>query len=139
MEGRGMMPEIVDLLGHGASARLTCALGGREIRVPSRRKGRTWDELVQAIGEHDAARFCDYFQGERVYVASSQKLRTEFNRRRAAEMRAQGKSWDEIGQAINYTARGARKLLEKRPGRSAAALLAGLNGLKEMEGIPTPS
>jgi hypothetical protein len=94
---------------------------------------------VQAIGEQDAARFCEYFQGERVYVASSQKMRTEHNRRRAAEMRAQGKSWDEVGQALGYTARGARKLLAKRPGRSAAALLAGLNGLKEMEGIPTPS
>jgi hypothetical protein len=24
-----------------------------------------------------AARFCDYFQGERLYIASSQRLRTE--------------------------------------------------------------
>lgn len=109
-----MMPEIVDLLGHGAAARLTCALGGREIRVPARHQGRTWEALVQAIGEHDAARFCDYFQGERLYVASSHRLRTERNRRRAAEMRAQGKGWDEVGQALGYTARGARKLLEKR-------------------------
>lgn len=131
-----MMPEIVDLLGHAAAARLTCALGGREIRVPVRHQGRTWEALVQAIGAEAAARFCEYFQGERVYVASSQKLHTERNRRRAAEMRAQGKSWDEVGQALGYTARGARKLLAKGPGRTAAAMLA---GLQETEGIPTPS
>jgi hypothetical protein len=131
-----MMPEIVDLLGHGAAARLALALGGREIRVPARRQGRTWEALVQAIGADAAARFCEYFQGERLYVASSQKLHTEHNRRRAAEMRAQGKGWAEIGQAIGYTARGARKLLGKGPGRTAAALLDALRG---MEGIETPS
>jgi hypothetical protein len=129
-----MMPEIIELLGHPAAARLALAFNGREIRVPVRRQGRTWDELVQAIGEYDAARFCGYFQGERVYISSSQRMRTEFNRRRAAEMRAQGKSWDEIGQAINYTARGARKLLEKRPSQAAAALL---DALAERE-TPTP-
>jgi hypothetical protein len=118
-----MLPEIVDLLGHGAAARLTCALGGREIRVPVRRQGRTWDELVQAIGSDAATRFCDYFQGERVYVASSQRLHTEHNRRRAAEMRAQGKSWAEVARALGYTERGARKLLGKGPGRTAAAML----------------
>jgi hypothetical protein len=123
-----MMPEIVDLLGHGAAARLVLAFNGREIRVPSRRKGRTWDELVHAIGSEAAARFCEYFQGERLYIASSQRMHTEHNRRRAAEMRAQGKSWDEIGQAINYTARGARKLLTKGPGRTAAAMLDALDG-----------
>jgi hypothetical protein len=125
-----MMPEVTELLGTAAAARLALAVGGREIRVPSRRKGRTWGALVQAIGEHDAARFCEYFQGERVYVASSQKLRTEFNRRRAAEMRAQGKSWDAVGQALGYTARGARKLLTKAPGRTAAAMLAALAELE---------
>jgi hypothetical protein len=131
-----MLPEIVELLGHGAAARLALVLGGREIRVPSRRQGRTWDALVQAIGKHDAARLCDYFQGERIYVASSQRLHTEHNRRRAAEMRAQGKGWAEIGQAIGYTSRGARKLLGKGPGRTAAAMLA---ALQEMEGTATPS
>jgi hypothetical protein len=129
-----MMPEIVDLLGHGAAARLALAFNGREIRVPSRRRGRTWSELVQAIGERDAARFCDYFAGERVYVASSQKLRTEFNRRRAAEMRARGESWDAVGKALGYTARGARKLLEKRPSQAASEMLA---ALAELE-TPTP-
>jgi hypothetical protein len=131
-----MMPEIVDLLGHAAAARLALALGGCEIRVPARRQGRTWDALVQAIGAEAAARFCEYFQGERLYIASSQKMRTEHNRRRAAEMRAQGKSWDEVGQALGYTARGSRKLLQKRPGRAAEALL---DAIKEMEVIPTPS
>jgi hypothetical protein len=134
-----MMPEIVDLLGHGAAARLTVALGGREIRVPVRHQGRTWDALVQAIGAEAAARFCEYFQGERIYVASSQKLQTERNRRRAAEMRAQGKSWAEVAKALNYTERAARKLLTKSPSRAAEAMLAGLNGLQEIEGIPTPS
>jgi hypothetical protein len=113
-----MMPEIVDLLGHGAAARLALAFNGREIRVPVRHQGRTWDALVKAIGEHDAERLCDYFQGERIYVASSQRLHTEHNRRRAAEMRAQGKSWSEVAKALTrpsgYTERGARKLLEKR-------------------------
>jgi hypothetical protein len=121
-----MTPEIVDLLGHAAAARLALALGGREIRVPSRRKGRTWNELVQAIGEHDAARFCDYFQGERVYVASSQRLRTERNRATVAKLRAQGKTWREIAGVIGYTERATRKLLEKRPGRTAAAMLDAL-------------
>jgi hypothetical protein len=121
-----MMPEIVDLLGHAAAARLACALGGREVRVPARRQGRTWDALVQAIGSEAAARFCDYFQGERLYIASSQKLHTEHNRRRAAEMRAQGKTWDEVGKALGYSARGARKLLGKAPSRTAEAMLAAL-------------
>jgi L-rhamnose mutarotase len=129
-----MMPEIVDLLGHAAAARLALAFNGREIRVPTRRHGRTWDALVQAIGEHDAARFCDYFQGERVYVASSQRMHTEHNRRRAAEMRAQGKTWDEVGKALGYSARGARKLLTKGPGRTAAAML---DAIAERE-TPTP-
>jgi hypothetical protein len=44
-------------------------------------------------------------------------MHTEHNRRRAAEMRAQGKSWAEIAKALTrprgYTERGARKLLEK--------------------------
>jgi hypothetical protein len=121
-----MMPEIVDLLGHAAAARLALAFNGREIRVPIRRQGSTWDALVQAIGEHDAARFCDYFQGERLYVASSQRLHTEHNRRRAAEMRAQGKSWAEVAKALTrpsgYTERGARKLLEKRFSASCSTL-----------------
>jgi hypothetical protein len=121
-----MMPEIVDLLGHGAAARLALAFNGREIRVPARRQGRTWDALVQAIGEHDAARFCDYFQGERLYIASSQRLHTEHNRRRAAEMRAQGKSWAEVAKALTrpsgYTERGARKLLEKSGSAAFASL-----------------
>jgi hypothetical protein len=113
-----MMPEIVELLGHGAAARLVLAFNGREIRVPARHQGRTWDALVQAIGERDAARFCDYFEGERLYIASSQRMHTEHNRRRAAEMRAQGKSWAEVARVLTrptgYTERGARKLLEKR-------------------------
>jgi hypothetical protein len=121
-----MMPEIVELLGHGAAARLALAFNGREIRIPSRRRGRTWNELVQAIGEQDAARFCEYFQGERVYVASSQRMHTEHNRRRAAEMRAQGKSWAEIARVLTrptgYTERGARKLLEKRGSAAFASL-----------------
>jgi hypothetical protein len=113
-----MMPEIVELLGHGAAARLALALGGREIRVPTRRHGRTWDALVHAIGAEAAARFCEYFAGERLYIASSQRMHTEHNRRRAAEMRAHGKSWAEVAKALTrpsgYTERGARKLLEKR-------------------------
>jgi hypothetical protein len=131
-----MMPEIVDLLGHAAAARLALALGGREIRVPSRRQGRTWEALVQAIGEHDAARLCDYFKGERIYVASSQRLHTEHNRAAVAKLRAQGKSWAEVARVIGYTQRGARKLLAKGPGRTAAAMLA---ALQEMEGTETPS
>jgi hypothetical protein len=83
-----MMHEIVELLGHAAAARLVLAFNGREIRVPVRHKGRTWVALVQATGEQDAARFCDCFQGERLYIAGSQWLHTEFNRRRAAVMRA---------------------------------------------------
>jgi hypothetical protein len=129
-----MMPEIVDLLGHAAAARLALAFNGREIRVPSRRKGRTWDALVQAIGAEAAARFCEYFRGERLYIASSQRMHTEHNRRRAAEMRAQGKSWAEVASVIGYTQRGARKLLGKGPGRTAAAMLA---ALAERE-TPTP-
>jgi lambda repressor-like predicted transcriptional regulator len=121
-----MMPEVVELLGHAAAARLALALGGREIRVPARRRGRMWDKIVAAIGEDAAARFCDYFQGERLYIAGSQRLRTEHNRRIAAEMRAQGKSWAEIAQSVGYTERGARKLLEKRCSGQAAAMLAAL-------------
>jgi hypothetical protein len=121
-----MMPEIVDLLGHGAAARLALSFNGREIRVPSRHQGRTWDALVQAIGAEAAARFCEYFKGERVYVASSQKMHTEHNRRRAAEMRAQGKSWSEVAKALTrptgYTERGARKLLEKSGSAAFASL-----------------
>jgi hypothetical protein len=131
-----MLPEIVELLGHGAAARLALALGGREIRVPARRQGRTWEALVQAIGADAAARFCEYFQGERIYVASSQKLHTERNRAAVAKLRAQGKSWAEVARVIGYTQRGARKLLEKRPGRAAEAML---DALKEIEGIETPS
>jgi hypothetical protein len=101
-----MMPEIVEVFGHAAAARLSLALGGREVRIPARHQGRTWDALVQAIGAEAAARFCDYFQGERLYIASSQRLRTEFNRRRAAEMRAQGRSWCEIAQELGYSERG---------------------------------
>jgi hypothetical protein len=121
-----MLAEIAELLGPAAAARLALALGGREVRVPSRHQGRTWDALVQAIGERDAARFCDYFQGERLYIAGSQRLHTEFNRRRAAEMRAQGKSWDEVARLIGYTPRGVRKLLAKSPSRAAEAMLAAL-------------
>jgi hypothetical protein len=73
---------------------------------------------VQAIGAEAAARFCDYFKGERLYIASSQRMHTEHNRRRAAEMRSQGKSWSEVAKSLTrptgYTERGARKLLEKR-------------------------
>jgi hypothetical protein len=123
-------PEIIDLIGHAAAARLALALGGREIRVPARRQGRTWEALVQAIGADDAARFCDYFQGERLYVSSSQRMRTEHNRRRVAEMRAQGKGWCEIAKSLGYSERGARKLLEKGPSRAAAALL---DALAELE------
>jgi hypothetical protein len=112
-----MLHEIIELLGHDAATRLVMAFCGREIRVPVRHKGRTWEALVQAIGEQDASRFCDYFRGERLYIAGSQKLTAEFNRRRAAEMRAQGKSWSEIAKALQrpsgYTERGARKLLER--------------------------
>jgi hypothetical protein len=130
MEATGMLPEIIKLLGHAAAARLALALGGREIRVPARRQGRTWDALVQAIGVDAAARFCDYFEGERLYVSSSQRMHTEYNRRRAAEMRAQGKSWAEVAEVIGYTERGARKLLRKAPSRAAEALLAGLAELE---------
>jgi hypothetical protein len=111
-----MMHEIVELLGHAAAARLVLAFNGHEIRVPVRHKGRTWEALVQAIGEQNAARFCDYFQGERIYIAGSRRLHTELNRRRAAEMRAQGRGWAEIARELNYSVRGAQKLLEKRPG-----------------------
>jgi hypothetical protein len=131
-----MTPEILELLGYGAAARLTLALGGREIRVPVRHQGRTWEALVQAIGAEAAARFCGYFQGERIYVASSQKLHTERNRAAVAKLRAQGKSWADVSRVIGYTERGARKLLEKRPGRAAEAML---DALKEIEGIETPS
>jgi lambda repressor-like predicted transcriptional regulator len=121
-----MLAEIAELLGHAAAARLALALGGREIRVPVHRRGRTWDKIVAAIGEDAAARFCDYFEGERIYIAGSQRLRTEHNRAVVAKLRAQGKSWSEIAKAIGYTERGARKLLEKRPGRAAEAMLAAL-------------
>jgi hypothetical protein len=127
-----MTPEVIDLPGHAAAARLAMTFNGREIRVPARRKGRTWAALVHAIGEQDAARFCDYFEGERIYIAGSQRLRTEHNRRRAAEMRAQGRSWREIAEAINYSERGARKLLEKGQGRAAKAMLDALKA----RGVP---
>jgi len=121
-----VLPEIVGLLGHDAAVRLALAFNGREIRVPVRHRGRTWGALVQAIGERDAARFCEYFRGEKLYIAGSQRLHTERSRAIAAEMRAQGKSWVEIAMAINYTERGARKLLEKHPGRAAVAAAAAL-------------
>jgi hypothetical protein len=128
-------PEIIELLGHAAAARLVMAFNGREIRVPARRQGRTWDALVQAIGSDAAARFCEYFQGERLYVSSSQRMRTEHNRRRVAEMRAQGKSWAEVAEVIGYSERGARKLSGKATSRAAAALL---DALAELE-TPAPS
>jgi len=130
-----MMPEIIDLLGHAAAARLALGLGGREIRVPVRRQGRTWDALAQAIGADAAARFCEYFQGERLYIASSQKLHTERNRATVAKLRAQGLSWCEVAKVINYTERGARKLLEKRCSGQATGLL---DALTSSEGIETP-
>ena len=113
-----MLPDIIDVIGNAAAAKLILVFGGREVRVPVHRRGRTWDALVEAIGEDAAARFCDYFRGERLYIAGSTRAHTEYNRRRAAEMRAQGKSWSEIARSLTrpqgYTERGARKLLEKR-------------------------
>jgi hypothetical protein len=125
-----MTPEIIELLGHAAAARLVMAFNGREIRVPARRQGRTWEALVQAIGEHDAERFCGYFEGERIYVAGSQRMRTERNRATVAKLRAQGKTWCEIARALGYTERGARKLLAKKRSGLAAALLDAIEALE---------
>jgi hypothetical protein len=55
-------------------------------------------------------------------------MRTEHNRRRAAEMRARGESWDEVGKALGYSARGARKMLGKSSSRVAKAMLDALEG-----------
>jgi hypothetical protein len=53
-------------------------------------------------------------------------MHTEYNRRRAAEMRAQGKSLLEIAKALKrpsgYTERGVRKLLEKSVQASDCAI-----------------
>jgi len=121
-----MLAEIVQIIGDAAAARLIQSFGGREMRVPVRRAGRTWDALVRALGHEAAAAFCAHFAGEVIYIATSQRMHTEHNRRRAAQMRSQGKSWPEIARALTrpqgYTERGARKLLEKRPSSCAATL-----------------
>lgn len=116
-----MIADIVDVIGPTAAARLLEHFGGREIRIPARERGRTWDGLVQAIGVDAARRLCRHFANEVVYFASSQRMHTEHNRRRAAELRAQGLPWHEIAKRLTrpqgYTVRGARKLLEKMPSR----------------------
>lgn len=116
-----MIADIVEVIGPTAAARLLEHFGGREIRIPGRERGRTWDALVQAVGVEDARRLCNYFRHEVVYFASSARMHTEHNRRRAAELRAQGLPWHEIAKRLTrpqgYTARGARKLLEKMPSR----------------------
>jgi hypothetical protein len=121
-----MIGEIAQLIGPAATARLIAAFGGREVRMPMRHSGRTWQALVDAVGERAAATLCEYYHGAVIYIASSTRAHTEHNRRRAAQMRSQGKSWSEIARALTrpqgYTERGARKLLEKRQSACAATL-----------------
>lgn len=114
-----MLAEIADVIGPRAAALLLQHFGGREIRVPVTMRGRTFAELVQAIGEDAAIAFCRHFSGEVVYITASQRLHTEHNRRKAAELRAKGMPWHEIAKRLTkpqgYSVRGARKLLEKAP------------------------
>lgn len=134
-----MIAEIAQLIGPAATARLIAAFGGREVRMPMRHSGRTWDALVDAVGERDAAMLCDYFHGAVVYIATSARAHTEYNRRLAAQMRAQGKSWREIAQTLTrpqgYTERGVRKLLEKRSS-SCLVSLPLFDAADEAESVP---
>lgn len=73
---------FVSLIGHGPTMDLVRAFGGNDFRFPARREGANWEALIELIGERQAARLIERFDGDEVYIALCDRaLRADRNRR----------------------------------------------------------
>lgn len=96
---------FVEYLGESATARLIAHFGGRQIKIPVTRSGKTWGGLVMALGEEGAAKLIENFRGEALYIPKND---ADEVRARHAEVKARlanGEKPADISRDMTYTAR----------------------------------
>jgi Homeodomain-like domain len=93
-----MLEEIVEVIGEGATARLIARFGGTRLYVPHTPSAH--DELARAVGETAAIKLARVFGGERVEIPKPPPRRVQI-----VELRAAGRSIEEIARILNCTRR----------------------------------
>ena len=93
-----MLEEIVEAIGERATARLIARFGGMRLYVPHSPSAD--DELTRAIGEAAATKLARVFGGERVELPKPPPRRVQI-----LELRAAGRSIEEIARILNCTRR----------------------------------
>lgn len=95
---------IVSIIGHARAMELVRDLGGQSYRFPVGQTSDTWEHLVELIGTSAAARLCQHYGGEEVYIARCDAaLRADRNRKIIACYEAL--------MAEGYSSRGAISVL----------------------------
>lgn len=99
------MDLLADYLGLDTALKLIAALGGRDLVVPKRREGATWERLVEAAGEEAAGRMVELFGGEKLYIPLNRAGEVEAQREWVLRQRAAGRTLDEIAADAVFTMR----------------------------------
>ena len=93
-----MLEEIVEVIGENAAARLIARFGGTRLYVPHSPSAD--DALARAVGEAAAIKLARVFGGERVELPKPPPRRMQI-----VELRAAGRSIEEIARILNCTRR----------------------------------
>jgi len=105
---------LSEQIGDAAAARLRMHIGGREVHIPKRKRGRMYAEIIAAIGQESADELLRIYAGESLYIATNARELQTRHRASIAELRAQGKTWAQIAREYSFkttfTERWVRKL-----------------------------
>lgn len=103
---------IYAVAGRAYFERLQAALGGQEIKSPTKKKWLTPEHpLVQAIGQDDAERLVDITRGEQFYVPFGMRQVGKTDEV-ARELQA-GKSTQDIARRLGISTRHVRRLKQR--------------------------
>jgi hypothetical protein len=112
----GNLEVLRELIGDDCTLKLQSIFGGREIFIPTHKKGVNYLRIVQVIGASCASKFVDKFKGEQIYIPKNDRdniiaIHAEIKRRHES-----GENINIIAQTIkkptsNYSTRWIRKIL----------------------------
>jgi Mor family transcriptional regulator len=95
---------------------LQAVFGGREIFIPCRKKGTSYERIVQVIGAKCASLFVDHFKGEQIYVPTNDRDNIRALHAEIKQRHDKGENINIIAKTIkkpstNYSARWIRQIL----------------------------
>jgi Mor family transcriptional regulator len=96
--------------------RLVTHMGGLDIHIPKRPRGKLHAELMRVMGDSTTAELMRVFGGERLYIAKDAKAAKAMHQCIIAERRAKGQPWQQIAREYTFTATFSERWVRKLGG-----------------------